>query len=181
MSGYSQYLATVSYTMSFPTGEAADFISKASFRGITLDGRGFLSDRVSIGGAINWTAFYEKQDEQTITEGSLSITGVPYKYINACPILANVHVYTGVTDDGIRIFGGVGVGTYYINQRTDMGLWTLQDDHWHFGFAPEIGILFPLGGSTDIIASVKWNYAVKSGDTSNYNWFGLNIGFTFGQ
>ena len=42
LSGYSQYLATVGYTMSFATGETADFINKASYRGITLDGRGFL-------------------------------------------------------------------------------------------------------------------------------------------
>jgi hypothetical protein len=181
LSGYSQYLATVGYTMSFATGETADFISKASFRGITLDGRGFLTDYVSLGGSVNWTTFYENPPEQTIRDGSLSITGTPYKYINACPILFNVHFYRGIPDEGLRIYGGVGIGTYYINQRTDMGLWTSTEDHWHFGFAPEIGLLLPVGVSSSVIVSVKWNYALKSGDSINYNWFGLNIGFSIGQ
>lgn len=181
VTGYSQYLATVGYTMSFASGETTDFINNASFRGITLDGRGFLTDNFSLGGSINWTTFYDNPAEQTISDGALSITGVPYKYLNACPILFTAHYYTGVPDEGLRVFGGVGLGTYYINQRTDMGLWSSIDDHWHFGFAPEIGVLIPMGFSSKIILSVKWNYALKSNDSINYNWFGLNLGYTFGQ
>ena len=180
VSGYSQYLATVSYTMSFATGETADFINKASFRGLTLDGRGFLLDNFSLGGSVNWTTFYDNPPEQTISDGSLSITGVPYKYLNACPILFSAHYYTGTPDEGLRIFGGMGIGTYYINQRTDMGLWTSSEDHWHFGFAPEVGVLIPVGVSSNFVLSAKWNYAFKSGDSINFNWFGLNIGFTIG-
>lgn len=181
VSGYSQYLASISYTMSFATGETADFISKASFRGLTLDGRGFMGDNFSLGGSVNWTTFYDNPEEQTFTDGSQSITGVPYKYLNACPILATAHYYTGAPDAGLRFFAGVGIGTYYINQRTELGLWASVDDYWHFGFAPEIGLLYPVGATGNIIVSAKWNYALKSNDSIDFNWFGINIGFTFGE
>lgn len=175
--GFSQTHLTLSYTMSFSTGETNDFINKASFRGVSLDGRRFLNDNISLGGYTNWTTFYKEMPDASYTDGTITLSGVQYRYINSMPILFNAHYFTGSPDEGIRLYGGVGVGTYYINQRTDMGIWTTSTNKWHFGFAPEIGILVPTGSGPVINVSAKWNYALKAGDSMDYSWFGLNLGY----
>ena len=181
VTGFSQALYTINYTMSFATGETSDYISKASFRGISFDGRGFLTDNISLGGHVNWSTFYEKVPEATYTDDTRSITGTQFRYINAFPILFNAHYYTGTAEGETRFYVGLGVGTYSINQRTDMGVWSVEDHTWHFGFAPEIGVLIPVGYASGINVSLKWNYAVKSNDSIDYNWFGLNIGYAWGN
>jgi hypothetical protein len=178
---FSQGLFTVSYTMSFTSGDAADFISKASFRGISFDGRAFVSDNISVGGFVNWTTFYEKMPEATYMDEFTSITGTQYRYINSAPILLNAHYYTGTSDDTKRFYGGVGIGTYYIRETIEMGIWSQTEDLWHFGFAPEVGILLPVGAGVNLNVSAKWNYALKTSDSINYNWFGLNVGIAWGQ
>jgi outer membrane protein W len=180
--GFSQgNLFTINYTMSFASGETSDFISKASFRGVSFDGRSFLTDNVSIGGHINWTTFYEKLAEDTYTQDKNTITGTQFRYLNSTPILFNAHYYTGVSDQDTRFYVGVGVGTYYMNKETEMGVWSVRDDNWHFGFAPEIGVLIPVAISQAVNVSLKWNYALKSNDTINYSWFGLNVGYAWGN
>ena len=47
------------YMMSFGTGEQKEYIESASFRGFGLDGRGFLTDNISIGGSFSWEVFNE--------------------------------------------------------------------------------------------------------------------------
>ena len=56
---YAQSLYSIDYTMSFGTGETGDYINSASFRGLTFEGRGFVSDQFSLGGLFTWVTFYE--------------------------------------------------------------------------------------------------------------------------
>jgi len=68
-----------------------------------------------------------------------------------------------------------------MKSTNEMGLWMTEQKNWHFGLAPEIGVLIPVGFSSNINVSVKWNYAFKADDSINYNWFGFNIGYAFGD
>ena len=178
---YSQGLYSFSYTISFPTGETSDYIGKPSFRGVTFDARGFITDNISLGGLANWTVLYEHQPMASVSEGSRTVSGTSYSYINAYPILFTAHYYWTLGEKNLRIYGGTGIGVYSINKRTEAGIWYWEEKNWHFGFAPEAGILIPVGFSSFINMSLKWNYALKTDDTVNHSWFGFNIGYAFSQ
>lgn len=178
---YSQSLYSMNYTMSFGVGDQADYISSASFRGFTFDGRGFISDQFSMGGLFTWSTFYEKLGGATVTEGTTTLTGSQYRYINAFPMQVTAHYYTSDDPYSTRAYLGGGLGAYKINQRTEIGTYAFSDDYWHFGFSPEVGVLIPMNMDNQLNISVKYHYAVKTKDTMNYSWFGLNLGFAWGN
>lgn len=179
--GYSQSLYSLNYTMSLGIGDQGDYISSASFRGLTFDGRGFISDQFSMGGVFTWSTFYEKLGGATVTEGTTTLTGTQYRYINAFPMLLTAHYYTSSDPYDTRAYLGGGLGAYKINQRTNIGTWAVVDDYWHFGIAPEVGVLIPLNMDTKLNISLKYNHAFKTKNTINYSWFALNVGFAWGD
>jgi len=175
---YSQGMYTLSYTVSFGTGETHDYISKASFRGLSFDGRVFLNEKVTIGGLINWTTFYENPDNKTFTKGTLTFTGNQKRYINAFPILFTAHYYFNDYGAMPRFYFGVGVGTYKIVQRTDMGVYRGEQKNWHLGVSPDLGLLFPFSKGQHLNVNLRWNYALEADETINYSWVGLSIGYS---
>lgn len=96
--------------------------------------------------------------------------------------MVQAHYYLSNDKYGPRVYLGGGLGTYKVVQRTNIGVWSVEDNNWHFGFAPEVGVLLPLSMDTQFNISFKYNYVVKTKDT-NYNqtWFGLNLGFAWGD
>lgn len=178
---YSQGIYILDYTMSFGVGETGDYINKASFRGFTFEGREFVSENVSLGGVFTWSTFYEKLTDESFTEDDMTITGTQYRYLNAFPILFQAHYYLSTEDDKPWIYLGCGTGAYKMIQRTDVGIWTLEDNKWHFGVSPEVGLYYPISGSTGINISLKYNYVLKTSETMDYSWFGLNVGIAWGR
>lgn len=178
---YSQSLYSMNYTMSLGVGDQGDYINSASFRGFTFEGRGFISDQFSLGGLFTWSTFYEKLGGATYIEGTTTLTGTQYRYINAFPILFTAHYYTSDDPYSVRAYLGGGIGTYKINKRTNIGVWSFEDRYWHFGFAPEVGVLFPISMDTKLNVSLKYHYAFKTKNSINYSWFGLNVGFAWGD
>lgn len=178
---YSQSLYSMNYTMSFGSGETADFISSASFRGFTFEGRGFVSDQFSLGGLFTWSTFYEKLAGESYTQGYTTITGTQYRYINAYPILFQAHWYSNDDSFEPRLYLGGGLGPYKIDQRLNAGVWTVQENNWHFGLSPEVGLLVPVSMSTDLNVSFRYHYVFKAKDTTDHSWFGLSVGFAWGD
>jgi outer membrane protein W len=173
----AQSLWNVTYNMSVPTGKTNDFISKMSFRGIGIDGRGFINQNVSFGGSWNWNVFYSSEKNITVTEGNVTITGTHYNYGNYMPIMANGHYYFG-EDGGIRPFIGTGVGTIWKEERKDIGLFNaFLDNNWQFGLTPEVGVYIPVATSSLIFITAKYTYGVstKNLSTTSYINFGIGI------
>lgn len=179
--GYSQSLYSANYTMSFGVGETSEYISNASFRGATFEGRGFITDNVSIGGLFTWTTFYEKLGGQTFTSETTTITGTQYRYINAFPILLQAHYYLGEDKYKPKAYFGGGLGPYKVTKKTNLGVWSVEDNYWHFGIAPEVGVLFPVSMDTKINVSLHYHYVIKTKESINYSWFGLSVGLAWGD
>ena len=177
----SQGLYTLNYTTAISTGKTADYISNMSFRGFTFDGRGFISDQVSIGGMFNWTTFYEKLAGESYTVGTATLTGTQYRYINAFPMLAEVHYYLSTDENDTRVYLGGGIGAYKIVQRIDAGVLTKEYNNWHFGVSPEVGLLYPVGMDSQLNISFRYHYVFKASSTIDYSWFGLSLGFAWGE
>jgi hypothetical protein len=71
-----------------------------------------------------------------------------------------------------------------IEEKVAIGLFSLKDLRWHFGFAPEIGVTMPLGFNASLTASVKYNYAFGasrsfSGSSSAYSYLSISIGLGY--
>lgn len=161
---------SLNYEMSFGTGEQADYISSSSFRGWGVDGRTFLTDNISVGGSFSWEVFdqiYRDLPPRQLTDVadnvSGSITGVEYRFINTLPIMANAHYYLG-QDGALRPYFGLGLGTAYTEQRTDIGLISITAKGWGFALQPEVGVMIPFG-LTGVGANVsaKFRYTTQGG------------------
>ena len=176
------------YPISFAVGEQQDFIGKTSFRGFGIDGRAFLTDNISLGGTWSWEVFNEIKRDLPPTPISVSddanikgeISGVQYRFLNTMPIMVNGHFYLG-SDGAVRPYFGLGLGTSYVDERTDIGFISLQTKTWRFALQPEIGVMIPFG-LTGVGANVagRFRYATKAGDgTLPNSFFTLSVGLGF--
>jgi hypothetical protein len=168
------------WDIGFPLSTTSEFISATSLRGFAVEGRGYATDRLLVGGRIAWNTFYENNGWVTETSENQTITiyGYERRYMNAMPIMATAHYEFG--NRTVLPYAGLGVGTYYINSRDYMGIYYTQDQVWHFGVYPEVGIVIPLGGgTTGIDINAKYNYAAKTKDASAESWISLGIGLSY--
>ena len=174
---YSQdYISLIKYNTSMPMGDMEEFISNYSWKGFELGSKKYMSRNTTIGFVVGWNVFDEKESG-TWTDGTTTGTGTQIRYINAFPILLNGHYYLG-RKRGTRPFLGLNLGTYYIEKKINFGVLTRVETNWHLGFAPEIGILIPLG-ETLLDFSAKYNYAMAAGGSIDYTYLGINLGFAF--
>lgn len=166
---------SMTYQTSIPMGETTDFASKMSFRGFGFEGRWFVDNNVSIGGSANWNVFYEKQDKKTTELDNITLTGTHYNYINAFPFYANVAYYFN-EGSYIRPYAAMNVGVIYSVYRKDIGLYTITDEPWKFGVAPEIGVLIETYGGANFTLNFRYNYGLESSNTDPLSYLGINLG-----
>jgi outer membrane protein W len=171
------------WSMGFPTGDTKDFVSKASLRGFAVEGRGFVTDQLLIGGRVAWNVFYDNLGNvtQQVNETTV-VNGYSQKYLNAMPLMLTGHYEFNQTGSSVLPYIGVGLGTYYMQSRDFVGIYYVQENDWHFGFYPEVGVVIPLGGSTSntgLNAAVQYNMAAKTKNAAAQSWIGLNIGITY--
>ena len=167
------------WNIGFATGETSELVSATSFRGFSIDGRGFVLDKLTVGGIVGWNTFYESKGYQTVDVGN---NGVVYGYkrntINTIPIMINTHYYFAITN--VLPYAGIGIGTMYVESRDAMGIYYVKDDAWHFAIAPEVGVVVPLGaGNTGVNFNAKYNMAAKTKDSPAYGFVTLNIGISY--
>ncbi len=172
------------YLMGVPMGNTKDYISKTSFRGMGFEYQYMLNDKFGVGGVLQWSTFYDSDERATYTlndNGTMdgAINGIRYKYINTVPIyLTGTYYFTG-DDAKVRPYLGLGVGTYWYEQKTDMGLFSDIYNSWHFGLVPKAGILVPISYSTSLYVGIDYNIAFKNSDLDTQNWLGISVGFDF--
>lgn len=183
----AQSLGNMTYNMSFPTGNLSDFIDKTSFKGFGIEGRWFQSKNLSLGLSFAWTVFDQRVSDpiQIVQDGvSATVSGTQIRVVNSLPILATAHYYVGKRRDKFRFYFGTGVGMYYIKQRLEIGLVAFESDNWHFGVAPEVGVIINFSREFTMIVNTKYNYAFSAGEAlgggdNQIDYWGINIGFVW--
>jgi hypothetical protein len=183
-----EFISDFTWNFGFTADRLNEYIPNNSYKGFGIEGRRFFDKNISGGLSLGWNIFDQRIAEPiTIDQEGFggTISGTQIRYVNAFPLLANLHYYVGKRRD-FRFFLGGGVGVYYILQRLDLGVWRLESNNWHFGLAPEAGILIPLGdGQSHIILTGRYNYAFSSGksisgsEDNSYSYWSLNFGFAF--
>jgi len=169
------------WDMGMGVGETADFVSQYSLRGFALEGRGYVTENITIGGRWAWDIFYENYGWTTekYNDGQTSVFGYKRHYMNTMPIMATAH-YTFNSNKFIPYIG-FGIGTYYIETRDMLGIYYLQEDAWHFGIAPEVGVIIPFGQTSNwgLNLNFRYNWAAKTKDTKQQTWINPSIGFSY--
>jgi outer membrane protein W len=177
----------MSASSSLPTNSDSDvnFIEDYSFRGFGIDARYVASRdaKYSIGFNVGWNVLNEKNDfgseRNTISLGNADVTGTQLRYLNSVPLMANASYYFG-SRGGIRPYVGLNAGTYYIERRVDIGVVGIVEDNWHFGWAPEVGLVVPLGRpEVALLTTIRYNWAFSAGGTGDQKYWGFNIGIAY--
>jgi outer membrane protein len=174
----AQSTFSVQYSMGFGNGDVKSYISTASFRGVGLEYRYHIEPKFSVGIDMGWNTFYERRAYDTYTSGTVSLSGVQYRYINAAPIYLSANYYLK-PDEKLNPFIGLGVGTLYSKRNTDMGLYTLENIAWAFALRPEIGVLINENSGLDVILAGKYNYGFATDGQEAQSYFTFNVGFVF--
>lgn len=174
VSSYAQGLVNFNYQITYPLGETQNYIDKVSFRGVGLEWRKYVEEDISVGISLNWNVFNEVESG-LIHLDEADVSGTQNRTLNSFPLLIATHYYMG-QNRSVRPYAGLGIGTYFIENKFGIGIYSFKESKWHFGIAPEIGVQIPLGFDASAIFSVKYNYAFKSGDAKTQSYVGLYIG-----
>ena len=163
----------------FPMGSTSDFLNSSSFRGFAVQGGGYVTDNLMVGGRAGWQVFYQDYGFVTRHSDNITISGYQKKYINAVPLTVNVNYIFGHWT--VLPYIALGVGPYYIETRNYMGIYYVRENAWHFGLAPEVGVVIPFGTNSNVGLNInaKYQYAAKTKDTQSISWFELNLGLSY--
>ncbi len=172
--GYTSF----QYQIGFGIGDLGDYISKASFRGAVFDYQKELTDKTSMGLELAWSTFYERKDYDTYVVEPQSLSGIQYRYSNMFPMLLTYEYYL-MTGGAVKPYVNLGLGTMYTIRETDMGVWMLQEKAWQFALKPEIGIIYDLGGQTDLKLEAKYYTGIKTSKLDTQSFFAISAGLAF--
>jgi hypothetical protein len=161
---FRQYVGTLSYTMAQPAGDAKDFANGFSWLGFTVEGDWFLKTNLSTGFILGWQEIYKESNGDTFELDNGATTGRTYRHIGSLPLLARARYWTGRPGEPFHAFAGLGAGAYWMKQTADFGIYTADEDHWHFGVAPEVGVLMVTTGGIGWTLNARYNYPIATGD-----------------
>jgi outer membrane protein len=169
---------SIQYDMSFGTGDLGDYISDGSFRGASFQYRYAVTDNILLGFDAGWNVFYEKKDYDSYTKGTQTLSGIQYRYQNEVPLLVSFD-YLIMADGAVQPYIGLGIGTMYTERITDMGIWMIEENPWHFALKPEVGLMYEFSSGTAFKLGAKYYYGLKAGDLDNQGYFTVSAGFAF--
>jgi hypothetical protein len=182
----SNTLFGITWNVGIPMGNTKDFIDKVSYSGVSFEGRSWLNKDFAVGGMFGWSIFdlvsrEPIQIDQPNYGGTIS--GTQERWINTLPIMVSGFYHFGRGD--IVPYVGANVGTYYIVETFGIGTVAWESRNWHFGVAPEAGIMIGLSRTTYLMLTARYNYAFDSGENiaggedNAQSWVNLNVGLGF--
>jgi opacity protein-like surface antigen len=169
-------LTSLSWDPSFPAGQTKDFIGKATWRSFGMDVKGFLTPQFTMGASFDWRLLNEVTDKIIeIEDGHAS--GSQTRRIYAIPLLLTSHYYLRSFKNYPRYipYVGAGAGAYWIEEKLEIGVYTLQEKAWNFGLCVELGTLFQFSYGYALLR-LKYNYAFESDDVAPVSWWSVGIG-----
>ena len=166
----------MSWSSAIGTGNTSDFVSGFQARGINIEYRQRMNSNWLWGVNVGYNVFSETGNE-TIFLDHVQATGNWGRYINTVPIyLAGYYEFGPYQARSGRLYVAMNAGTAWLEQRTTLALYAVENDNWHLGFSPEIGYHLPWDSFLGHV-SVRWNYMLKAGEVEDQSWVEFRIGF----
>ena len=171
-------LVGVSYQFSVPIGETANYTSPVSWRGIGLDTMTWIRPDLAVGLAFGWNVFFNNTTT-TISYKNVDISGNQDRTLNVWPTLVNARWFPAISSNrDIQPYIGLNVGGYIIERYLGVGLTAFQDTNFHFGLAPEIGVLFEQRFGV-IFLNARYNMAFAAGGVPFQQFLSFNLGYAW--
>jgi len=138
---YSRLLS-IGYTGGYPIGGINNFITNKNFDGLTIDGRYFVKDNISIGFATGWSSFKNQLPRQIYQTENGEISATQTRYLRNIPLLVSAHYYFGKEGAKVIPYVGGGLGAFLTTYEKWYGTVPNAPTQWSFGIRPEAGIMF---------------------------------------
>ncbi len=174
----AQNMSTIMYNVAIPMGDLKDYINPVSARGVAYDYQYLMTDNFALGAGIGWQVFYEDIGFFESTDGTATISGYQYRYLNSFP----AHITgTYFLDNGGTLipYAGLGIGVIYNERETDFGIFAIQDKTWHFSFRPEVGLMFDVNYRFAMKINARYVQGFNAKDLDGQNYLALGLGFVF--
>ncbi|AUP79987.1 outer membrane beta-barrel protein [Flavivirga eckloniae] len=177
-SAQGRNLLTANWDINFPNSDLNDFLHNedVSLAGLSFDYRYFVKENVSVGTYFAWDFFNGSSREISNLENA-DVSGLKLFYVNYFPFMLNAHYYLNESEN-IQPYLGGGMGAVRSLQRTEVGSVALENNNWHFGLYPEVGVLIPFSSDGGLSIGAKYNVAFETSDSFTYSYFSINIGIT---
>ena len=171
----------VEWDISMPTGAFKDFIDETSIRGIEFGGTYHFETGVTAGGSVGYGAFFRKTDKLTIEYNNNTITAIHFRDVYSYSFLAEGG-YAYQSDFPVTPYARIGIGAYYTELTTQIGLLYWKDESWNFGLRPEVGAMIAVPNSgLGFIVNAKYNAVINyTENLDNLNYFTFGVGLIFG-
>ncbi|MGY6743089.1 MAG: outer membrane beta-barrel protein [Cecembia sp.] len=163
-----------------PTGNTANFISNTSARSGNIEYYMMSTSRFGFGGEIGFTSLFEKKEGETLTSGTLSITGTQFRYHNLVPIMPAA-IYFFNEPGSIRPYVAIGAGFIMNTQRIELGIFQERTSSFQIGIRPELGSIFQLSEYVAIKLSGKYYNTLGGSNLPSQSAIGVNFGFVVTQ
>ena len=157
-------------------GDSHEFTPKYGFIGFNGEVMYHLASSITVGVASGYQLF-TGQVRETIESDNAAINAYQFRYLDVVPIFAVGRYYLDISND-LTLTGGLGLGTVYTNRVVDISIVAVHEDTWHFGLAPQIGVLVHTPGP-DGVVDVKYTYAPGGSEVPTEMWFSAEIGLLF--
>ncbi len=167
----------LSYQPAAPLSNTQDFTDNFTWRGVGVDYKRMVKPNLTVGLSFGWHVFDEQTDD-VVSAFGVDLSGDQFRYVNSFPLLANVSYFLG-KQGGARPYLGANVGAYIMEHRLDVGLYSLQETNWHFGFAPEAGIAFPARENVSVLVNARYNYALSAGSVDDQTYLNFSVGLAW--
>jgi hypothetical protein len=182
----AQYYAGFTYNLSFPTGDLQKFTDNESWLGFTFDGRR-MKGPWGIGLTAGYNEFHTSTTDQIeLGNNGGAVSGEQYRHVLSFPMLIAADYFPRLARgvQGPQPYLGLGAGTYYIRQRFEIGSVAFEEDNWHFGFMPELGVAVPTGSGRMLTLSARYHIPVNGGtylggDSRSYQSVSIGVGFSY--
>lgn len=175
-------MLTFDWIIGVPVGDMSDrFISNTTTRGFAMEYRYLLNGPFSVGGGFSWQGFYQKYERKTYDFDGGAITSTRFNYLYTFPLYVNFHYYP-LKNNTIYPFIGINTGMFNIEKQDQVGIYSVVDKSWQFGFQPEVGALIQMnpGSGFGIVVKAKYTYILyNKGAYNNLTHLDFHIGASF--
>ena len=177
-SSFAQSKFALTYSIGFPTGETSDYFESTSWRGVNIDYHYFIQDNLAIGFSTGWQVFDENVGFVTETDGTETVSGFRYNYLNSFPLLFTGSYFFD-SSGNLSPFASLGLGLTYNELEEDIGLFQERSTGWPFTVRPEIGLDYQVNYGVGIRASFRYNYVASGNELPSLPYFAINVGLVW--
>lgn len=170
------FLIGLLWDIAVPVGSSADWIGKASARGLQVDFRYFPKSSWGLGGSIAWNVLAQKEFE-TLEFGDATLSGTQVHELSSTTLLGK-GFYAWRRLETVIPYVSLGLGGSYATRRLDAGIGRWVMDKWHVAVVPEAGAEIPLPTGTLLVAA-RFNYLFKTGEAPEQLFFSFGLGWGF--